>query len=46
MNLPTAPHIPDANINLGLSMFSPAINNDIAAMLSPNTRNLLGVGSK
>jgi len=46
MNLPTAPHIPQANINLGLSTFNPAINKDIAASESPSTRNLFGVGWK
>lgn len=46
MNLPTAPAIPIYNINLGLSKFIAATNNDAPAMESPKTRNRFGVGSK
>jgi hypothetical protein len=46
MNFPNAPHTPQININFGWSRFNPAMNNDPAAMESPSTRNLIGVGWK
>jgi hypothetical protein len=46
MNLPAAPAIPQTSINVGLSKFKPAINNEAAAIESPRTRKRFGVGSK